>query len=508
VRFAIRFVAEYGIDSLIADPSELIEWKRRRAQDFLSGLEFNSIQVDVIAILAAYRYVASDMLLALVSAPDTEEVARSLRTLEEFCCIERRERYYYISSPLRDAVRRDDRFSKPGDWLQALGANICEIIKDYEDSDSISVPIIETATMAAARGAAAPAFLSNLILPSHLLRIARDFYDRRRWGTCIEFCERAFAMKDRLPVDAQVEVLRLWGLSAVRLNDMNGYHDIITKLGGYNGQVSERIKLFVEGFNFRVRGDLDRAEEKFLQAWKISRRNQSINRELASLYCKQRRYSDAEVHARAAYETAPTNPFIVDILAETLLGKIQAGLQVDRLELAGIFRDLEIYGDAPGSSFFLIREGQKKAKDRDYPGAMRCLNRAVERTPALLAPYFLRAEVLLRMNDIVGAERDWHEINRLLTEAGGFSEGDEIRAQELEVMILLEKKQFRAAKEKLERAAFMPRSMAQRLSGQIARAIAFDPDAADSETREWAKRINGRTEGRGGTRRRGRFGQT
>ena len=215
VKFAVRFIAEYGIDSLLADPSELVEWKRRRAEDFLSRLAFNDLQMEIMAILAEYRYVAADMLLALV-IDNPPDVAKELRSLEEFCCIERREEYFYISAPIREAVRRDSRFEKTDEWRQSIGAKICDVIKDYQDDDSISVPILETATVAAARGAAAaPAFLSQLILPSHLLRIARDFYDKRKWGLCIEFCQRAFSMKDRLPQDAQVEVLRLWGLSTI-----------------------------------------------------------------------------------------------------------------------------------------------------------------------------------------------------------------------------------------------------------------------------------------------------
>jgi tetratricopeptide (TPR) repeat protein len=296
-------------------------------------------------------------------------------------------------------------------------------------------------------------------------------------------------MRDRLPSDEQVEVLRLWGLSAIKLGDQKVFTKVITQLGRYRTQSAARVQKLLQGFPYRIRGDLDHAEEKFLEAWKLAPRNQSINRELASLYCKQRRYSDAESHARAAYETAPTNPFIIDIMAETLLDKVQAGLPVDAKELRSILGDLAVYGDAPGSSFFLIRDAQQKAGNRDYSGAMQALNRAVERTPALSSPYFIRAEVLMRMVDISGAERDLHEINRLLTDAGGFSEGDGARASELEIEILIGNRQFKVAKEKIERAAFLPSRVAQRLSEQLAKSIGFEPMATDSAMREWAKEL-------------------
>jgi tetratricopeptide (TPR) repeat protein len=487
VRFAIKYIEAYGIDSLLHDPSELIEWKRRRAEDFLNRLDFNKEQVEVLALLAEYRYVATDMLISVVSS-DPAETAQNLRDLEEFCCIERRESYFHISAPIREAVRRDPRFQKPDSWKQAIGNTICDLIQDYKEDDSVRVPILESATLAAAKGASAPAFLSHLILPSHLLRIARDFYDKGRRADCIEFCRRAYNMKGRLPMEAQVEVLRLWGSSAIRLNDAAAYNSVQSELAAYTSPVARRVSYFLEGFHYRLRGDLDSAERMHRQAWAISPDNQAVNRELASVYCKQHRYSEAETHARAAYKIAPTNPFLIDILAETLLGKMQMGLKIDQQELNEILHELSIYGDAPGSSFFLIRDAQRKARSRDYVGALKLLDRAIDRTPTLLSPYFIRADVHLRANDVPGAQRDLNKINQLLADAGGFSEGDEALAQDLEVRIMIEGKQFRSARDRIKRAAFLPAHVSARLTQQLAKAIAFAPQNADQELREWARK--------------------
>ena len=62
VRFATNFIKAYGIKSLIADPSELIEWKRLRAEDFLSRIEFTSGETEILAVLNEYRFVAIEML--------------------------------------------------------------------------------------------------------------------------------------------------------------------------------------------------------------------------------------------------------------------------------------------------------------------------------------------------------------------------------------------------------------------------------------------------------------
>jgi hypothetical protein len=141
------------------------------------------------------------------------------------------------------------------------------------------------------------------------------------------------------------------------------------------------------------------------------------------------------------------------------------GLPVDQQELNRVLGELKIYGDAPGSSFFLIRDAQRKAKERDFSGALKLLDRAVERTPTLLPPYFIRADIRLRAGDIPGADKDLNEIHNLLTAAGGFSEGDEAQA------------------------AFLPINVEERLARQLARSIAFSPESADRRLRDWAKTV-------------------
>jgi tetratricopeptide (TPR) repeat protein len=476
------------MQNLINDPGELIEWKRRRAEDFLERLSFSDVQVDVLAALTEYTYIAADMLFAAIGG-DPAKLAKELRALEEFCCIERRDGYYHISAPIREAVRRDERFEKTDQWKQTIGSSICDAIKDYKDDDFVSVPILESGTIAAAKGATAPPYLSSLVLPSHLLRIARDFYDGGRRKDCIEFCERAYGMRQRLPEDAQIEALRLWGLSAVRRG--REYSDVFNKVLGlircHTSRTARRVAHFIEGFKHRLAAEWDAAEEQYLKAYALSPSNASINRELASLYCKQRRYAEAEQYARAAYRISPTNPFLIDIMAETLLGRQSQNLPVDKGEIEKIQRELKIYGDAPGSSFFLVRDGQAKARDRNFPAALQALNKAIERTSNLLPPYFIRADVYLQTGDVRGAERDLSEINKILNAAGGTSDGEEAQAHELEVRILTEKKQFQAAKDRIERSYFLSAHVTERLLRNLAMAIAYNPESASASLRTWAK---------------------
>lgn len=486
VRFAVQYILNFGIDSLLADPSDLLEWKNRRAVDFLRKIDFTPLEADLIALLSEYQNLGAASLVEALNA-DVVEVTRAVRRMQEFCCVELREGYFHVAAPLRDAIRRDARFHRDDSWKQTAGKAICNLVEDYSSEDQIPIQIIESAVLAAARSDVPPVNLAMFILPSHLLRIAREHYDAGRRGSCMEYCRRAYEMKGRLPTEAQVELFRLWGLSSVRLGDESTYRTILNELEKFQSRFAKRMKFFLEGFHARLKGQLDVAEERFLSAWQLARSNESINRELASLYCKERRYADAEVHARAAYEIAPTNPYIIDVFAETLLGKAQAGLPIDHAELDSVFEQLKIYGDAPGSSFYLIREAQLKARHGQRGEASRLINKAIERTPNLLSPYFIRADLRLGAGDPDGADHDLTKINQLLTDAGGFSEGEEAAAQELGIRIMMERRQFKAAKDRLERSAFLPHVVQKRLFDQLARNIAYEPNYADATLREWAK---------------------
>ena len=175
VRFATKAIESYGLSSFLADPHDLIEWKVRRGEDFLKHIEFTQIECDLIAALAEYRFLPLELFSTVLNA-SLADVARSLRKLEEFCCVERRENYFQLSSPLRDAIRRDKRFDRSDKWRQAIGLAICNSLADYKSDEHVPISLIERAVVASIRGTAAPKSISLLILPSHLLTIARDHY--------------------------------------------------------------------------------------------------------------------------------------------------------------------------------------------------------------------------------------------------------------------------------------------------------------------------------------------
>ena len=114
-KLAMTVIRTYGLPTFLADPSLLIEWRRKRAEDFLSQIQFSGVETDVAAILFDYRFMNFETLTALISVK-VQALVSALWRLEEYCCIERQGVLYTISSPIHDAIGRDKRFGKSEEW--------------------------------------------------------------------------------------------------------------------------------------------------------------------------------------------------------------------------------------------------------------------------------------------------------------------------------------------------------------------------------------------------------
>ena len=491
VKLAMNAIRTYGLQSFLADPSLLIEWKRRRAEDFLSKIEFNKIEEDIMSMLIDYRFITFSLLRNNVGG-EVQAVTSALRKLEDFCCIERKGDLYSISPPIHDGSSRDKRFRKSDDWKRRIAINIVQSVSQYEGDESAPVALLEVAATASIISAKSQTFISQFILPSYYVALARNAYDDDRRKQAIDFCKRAYELKNALSVEAKIEALRIWGLSAIRIADEEGTEFALRELATYGAKkIARRHAYFIRGFAYRLRKRYDDAEHEFLEAHKLARGNLSINRELASLYRRRGEFVEAEGYARTAYEILPTNPYVLDVLLESLLGKSYLNMAVDQNEIIRLFDELKRYGDVPGSSFYQARMAQDFLRRKNKPQALAAANKAIERTPEFLPCYFMRADIYIGMANATAARNDLDTINSILQRRGGFSEEDEGKTVEVEVGILTEERNFRAAREKLNNSQFIPRKTAVRLAKRLALAISYESEKADRQSRDWAHKLLG-----------------
>ena len=289
-----------------------------------------------------------------------------------------------------------------------------------------------------------------------------------------------------MTADAKVETLRLFGLSAARLDERKELSFVFDELASIKAKNATQKLHFLRGFAARLAARWDDAEEEYRKSHRLSPTNMSTNRELASVFLIQGRHADAEGYARAAYEHAPSNPYLIDMLARTLSGKASQGLRIDERELEDLVERLKRHGNEPGLSFYDISQAEYFLRKRNYVQAKKSIDSAIAKTPTLVSSHFLRAEINLFLNAIGEAEQDLVEAGRLLEKAG-FEIEDEVRFAEIQVKIHIDKLEFQVAKEKAERSNVLRGHIQKRLLKEIARAVGFEPQGASAELKKWAK---------------------
>lgn len=487
VNFIAARIADQGIDVTLADPSEIILMKEQRGNEFLRKVIFSEPELDIMRFLQEYRFCDLEFIMqALSRSPD--EIVHAIRQLEDNCCIERRDRLVYLSPAIRDAVRRDKRIHRNDEWLTAVAARIVSAFEQYEAEDTLSINIIDSAIPEVLKSGKSIPYINNLILPSHLLRVGRSYYDKGKWSECIDFCNKAIELEDRLTMDAKVEVSRILGLALVRVNpNTRDTLTVVKRLRSYGTQTARRVAYFVEGFQNRRRAKYPDARDSFLEALKLGSENIHINRELSSVLCKMELFSDAEPYARSAYNRTKENPYIIDVLIESLEGKSKSGYRVDNTEISRLYTELELSSESSGRPFFRVREARRQYDKRDSGTAIDYLSAVLASDDSNISALYHRASFRISKSHYLEASNDIKSLKNLKN-----PEAD-LLADRLEAEKYIATGDFSNAKKQIDYLSRGNGNTASRLYSDLAKTISFAPEKATQEMRDWALKFKGAT---------------
>ena len=152
---------------------------------------------------------------------------------------------------------------------------------------------------------------------------------------------------------------------------------------------------FLKGFNLRLQGKLQDARDALIKSYELARGNRSTSRELASVRLNLDMPSEAEGYAREAYETAQSNPYIIDILISCLI-RNKGKNCVNDPEVLELLGKLRLLDEEEGRSFHNTRLAEIEYLYGDNKKAIYLIQQAVKDTPRLFAPLRLYAKVLLK----------------------------------------------------------------------------------------------------------------
>lgn len=493
IDFAITEIRNWDSDIklFLKKPTELAMWKLKRAADYISALKFNECDTKLIGILLLFRFLPTDLMLEVLNI-DLDMAVDSIRRLQDWHVIEHHNGVYSISLPLLDALGRSGLFSLSKASERNAAKRVLDYIEQYRDDDDISIALVEPAIVASLRVGAGGATSQwrQLILPSHFLSIAREAYNEGDYPSADSFCDRALEGMQRMSRDAKVEALRLKGLCAVRRRIASRFDEVITELERIKSRHSVTTRYFLEGFRCRLSGDLFGAEEKYLKCYDKNERNFNVCRELSQVYLSLGRHLEAETYGRIAYAIAPTNAYVVDIMVGVLIGKASdpKELVLDK-EFEFFMTELKKYGDGDGKSFYSRRQAEFMLLLGEDNKARQWADKAVEQTPRLLLPYFIRAKVQIQRHNFPAAERDLRVINELIRDPES-EEGQQyvVEVFKIEVELRIGQREYRQAYNLLGRIAKrIPQYLENELKQHLVTALKFDSQFHDPELVNWAK---------------------
>ena len=485
--FNVHFIATYiyneGIDVALSDPTEILEQNYEQGLDFLRRVSFNKLERQAVALLREYRFCDLEFVATALDDKKTD-LTEAIRNLEDYCVIERRDRMLTIAPPLRDAVRRDGRFRQTEAWQREVGTRVIESLAEFKAEENIPLSLIDSAIPEMIRQKKNIGFLNNYILPSHLLRVARSYYDRGRWSDAVEFCHKSLDLENQLTRDARIEANRLLGLALARLNPDEGeISEVIKTLRQIATETARRVAFFIEGFQARKRGDYDQAEDCYRSASTIGPGNYHIARELSSVLCQTGRYAEAEPYARTAQRRAPDNPYILDVLIEAVEGKARLGVAIDVAELQDLYDSLREVCHSDGTDFYTVRLARKFfSSGENRVGSLNDLGELIKLTndERKVSVLCLRADMYIQVSSFRQAREDIRVI-------ASFGREAQRQADALEVRCLIAEGEYLGAKNLLDTRFRKAQRMAINLKQQLSQAILARPHGVNKRLLDWAK---------------------
>jgi len=230
------------------------------------------------------------------------------------------------------------------DAISIAWKNLLRLFENLSDHAESSISLLSEASVAHLKsGCNKIPLVDSIILPSQCYKMARRYYDKRKYKQALELCNKAYQRRLALTKDGEIEVLRIQGLSASRLNDQGTFTNVISLLGEYGTyKKALRIRNFLLGFNLRLDGKIDSALTHMLEAYtKGGGGDFHILRELASLTLAQDNIEGAKQYVKKAKSYAYANSFILEMEIKIELSWGKGHVQANEEKILALIEGLK-----------------------------------------------------------------------------------------------------------------------------------------------------------------------
>ena len=480
---AAAFIEQAGIARVIANPGELVATLSQPASQLLEQMHFTHVQERVLAIFREYEILSAEDLLSIMVGDNATEVGAAVSYLQDFGVLESEAEHLRLAPFLIDAAGRHRMSIDSSRFLSDIRTRMIDRVSEFVDSDVIKIQTVDSVVLSALRmeNSIDNPLLARALLPSHLLRVAREQYDQRRYARAAELAERAFDSRSKLSIEAQVEAMRIAALSYIHHGALDAqYLRAKSQLESLGVRLAMRVGHFITGVKLRAEGDIAGAEKEFLTAYRLGGdRSYHILRQLASIYLLKEEYGNAEKFARLAVAVAPASPYVLDVLVRILIDvhwNDSAYLTGDP-NFLDLLEKLERLSSRERKSFYEVRQGQLKSALRDKVGAIEWAEKAATMTPGHPGVLLQLAKIQLDQKMRVECGHTLDAVARITRGSQGEDKRWRTEYDKLLVNQLLDGNDFDGATGALGRARSMPQALRDSLSRRIDAAKAYQARA-------------------------------
>lgn len=479
IQIAATLAAEYGAARLVTQRADFLETIRQQAKSLIEGLKVDVECERTLAIFREYEYLSPEDLFVALGTVHEASLGKTLGYLIDHGVIENEGPYLRMAPYLLDALSRYDWSDETNQFVNECRDRILSRVDSIVAGDFVNISTIDAWVLSALRQDKAESnfLLSRCLLPSHLLKVAREFYDRKEFSKTIGLAQKAYGGRAKLSVEAQVEALRLICLASVRLGTQAELTVALNSLEAMGGNLALRTAAFIKGFKARYEGNIDIAETQFRLAFELGgSRNFHILRELAQILKIKEEFIEAEEFARAAQSIADRNPFILDTLLEIIIerNKDDHRFLLKNTEIHTLFEVLSEIAHREKRSFYESRMAHYFSCLRDTTEAERWAIEAVKTTPFHIPVLLTLAKIQIGVGKTSDAGKTLDKVLKQVHGAGKNADRRNVaELDKLTVLLHMQTGDYSGARTLLTRARALPHKIRENLFKKIDIAEAY-----------------------------------
>ncbi len=310
VELACNYAREYGLGTLLSDKATLIDFQVRTFAPIIDRFKLQQIEWDILKTLGSESTLPLEV-LALILGKTEEELVPFLKHLIDLNLATPVDINFSIAAPVKEAVHKlRGNFTD----LEYRGIGQKLLAKYWATKNEIpSLAIVDVTIHALANSDVQKLKdFGDLILPSQLLRVAKEAYDSKDWDKAIAFAKRTLSLDTRR--DFARVILFKGYVRKEQWTDAEKELEVIRIRGG-------KGYFYDKGFFEWKRGHLPAAISAFKSALGAGDTSISVYRDLAHCLFRNAQVEEAKTTLNKAPQWIFRNSYVVDLAAQIAIAQ-------------------------------------------------------------------------------------------------------------------------------------------------------------------------------------------